>query len=122
MVLLENYNKRTIREDTIYSIKPEIIQTWRKQSSIDSFLIGYIIDVSETQDEIFNTPVSLDESFYFFLNNIYGGEDIEKIPFPSLGKSSVTIRNVGQGNWNEINYDNKVKVVYDAGQGKRIKI
>lgn len=82
MILLEKYNKRTIRENTIYSIKPEVIQSWREQLSIapeslDSFLIGYSINASEIEGEIFSTAVSLNDFFDFELNYyMHGWGDI----------------------------------------------
>ncbi len=121
MMLLEKYNKRTIRENTIYSIKPEVIQSWREQLSIapeslDSFLIGYSINASEIEGEIFSTAVSLNDFFDFELNYyMHGWGDISKIPLPAFDRVTVTIRNVGQGSWNEISCNDEVKIVYDAG-------
>ena len=52
-----------------------------------------------------------------YLDNLImkGSGDGSKITFHKKGKVSVTIRNVGQGNWNEINFNDLVKIVYDAG-------
>ncbi|MBS1634623.1 MAG: hypothetical protein JST26_01790 [Bacteroidetes bacterium] len=122
MVLLKNYKGRTIQDNTIYAIRPATIQSWREQNAIisdnlNSFLIGYNIDVAKTKEPIFNESVSLSDFFDAFYLNYYmtGNGDKSKIPFHKKGKVSVTIRNVGQGNWNEINFNDKVKFVYDAG-------
>ncbi|OQP56451.1 hypothetical protein [Niastella populi] len=120
MVLLNNYQGRPIQENTIYSIKPETIQSWSEQvnnsEDLNSFLIGYIIDVSNAGSEIFDSSVSLNDFLDWRLNyymNGYG--DSSAIPFHRKGKLSVTVRDVGQGNWNEINFNDETKVVYDAG-------
>lgn len=121
MVLLRNYNKRMVQENTIYSIKPETIQAWQSQilansNDINSLLIGYIIDVANTEKEIFNTSISLNDIYNFQTNQyMFGSGEDSKIPLEFKGKITVTIRNVGQGNWNEISYDEQIKVVYDAG-------
>lgn len=122
MVLLTNYKGRTVQDNTIYAIRPATIQSWREQNviisdNLNSFLIGYNIDVTETEEPIFNESVSLSDFFDAFFLNYYmtGSGDEAKIPFHKKGKVSVTVRNVGQGNWNEISFSDKVKIVYDAG-------
>ena len=122
MVLLKNYNGRTIQENTIYSIRPKTIQSWSEQIAINSenlnsFLIGYNIDVKRTEELIFNESISLNDSLDdSYLNYFMQGSGVgTKIPFYNKGKISVIVRKVGQGNWNEIVFDDKVKIVYDAG-------
>jgi len=122
MVLLNNYEGRTIQENTTYAIRPEVIQFWQEQGlintdNIDSFLIGYFIDVSKTAEPVFHQSVSLkDFQDEFYLNPYMRGTgNISRIQLSGKGKASVTVRNVGQGNWNEINFDNKTQIVYDAG-------
>lgn len=122
MVLLTNYKGRKIQDNTIYAIRPSTIQSWREQiadntENTNSHLIGYVIDATQSQEAIFNESVSLSNFLdAFYLNyNMTGGGDISKLSFPTKGKVSVTVRNVGQGNWNEISFDNKVEIVYDAG-------
>jgi beta-lactamase superfamily II metal-dependent hydrolase len=44
-----------------------------------------------------------------------GRGSLKSLPIKIKGKLSVTVRNVGQGNWDEINEDDKTKVVFDAG-------
>ncbi len=122
MVMLTNYKGKTIRENTIYAIRPETIQYWVGQNAItnndlDSFLIGYNIDVENNNEQIFNESVSINGSDDLFdgIGEMYGGGNISNLSFQYKGKISVTIRNVGQGNWNEINFNDKVEIVYDAG-------
>ncbi|MBK8624806.1 MAG: hypothetical protein IPN86_04320 [Saprospiraceae bacterium] len=44
-----------------------------------------------------------------------GNGKLDSLQFKIKGKLSVIIRNIGQGNWNEINLDAETKVVFDAG-------
>lgn len=122
MILLNNYNGRTVQENTIYAIRPAIFQSWLKQNliitdNLSSFLIGYSIDVTKTKESIFNDSVSLSNFDTLHLKYIMQGKgDNLKIPIHiKKGQLSVTVRNVGQGNWNEIYYNGIVKFVYDAG-------
>lgn len=122
MVLLTNYKGKNIQDNTIYSIKKKTIQSWSNQmvNNIDirnSFLIGFNIDMKKVEGAFFNEPVSLkkyydlDSSYSNTLNN----KDYSKIPFFKTGRVSVTVRKVGQGNWNEVSTSEKVKIVFDAG-------
>lgn len=122
MVLLTNYKGRTIQDNTIYAIKPQTIQSWREQNTINSdnlnsFLIGYNIDVTKTEQPIFNDSVSLSDFLDDFYLHYYmrGSGDDSKIPFHKTGRVSITVRKVGQGNWNEVSFSDRVKIVYDAG-------
>ncbi|MBK9300647.1 MAG: hypothetical protein IPN14_08580 [Bacteroidetes bacterium] len=93
MVFLKNYNGRTIRENTIYSIELKTIQEWRAQlelnsDNIDSFLIGYNIDVLSTEQAIFMDSVSIDNLQGSLLLRYYmwGKGDDSKISFSQKGK------------------------------------
>lgn len=121
MVLIKNYKLRTIRENTIYSIKRETIENWKLQNIISnenesSFLIGHTIDLMSNEGEIFTTSVSLNDSFesFFLISNNYKG-NYSDIPISLFGRLSVIVRNIGHGNWNEVYSNNEVKIVYDAG-------
>lgn len=118
MVFLTNYRGRTIRENTVYSLTHETIISWQKSFENDnSFLIGFNIELENNNQNIFNDSVSLNDfSDRFYINDyMIGGGNNLKISFQSLGKTSVTIRSVGQGNWNEVSFDNSIKIVFDAG-------
>jgi len=121
MVHLKNYNQRTIQENTIYAIKKNVLDNWRKLDLINldnqnSFLIGYTIDLSSDNNQIFSESVSLNDFLDFSLNYyMRGGGNLKSLPVKIKGKLSVTVRNVGQGNWNEIIENDKTKLVFDAG-------
>ncbi|MBK8706040.1 MAG: hypothetical protein IPN33_22435, partial [Saprospiraceae bacterium] len=70
MVLLKNYSQKRVQENTIYAIKPPIIQSWVSQEIIEnetenSFLIGYSIDLEKYSNEenIFGASVSIGKQF-----------------------------------------------------------
>lgn len=122
MVMLNNYKGRTIQDNTIYAIRPETIHTWHQQDLIsayivDSFLIGYNINVTTYEGPIFNESISLNDLFDSTILNYYmtGSGDKSKIPFHYSGKVEVIVRKVEQANWNEISFNGQVKIVYDAG-------
>src|SRR5690606_34225269 len=117
MVLLTNYNQRTIQENTIYAIKKNVIEDWRELNLINfdnqnSFLIGYTIKLTSEINQIFFESVSLNDFFDFFLNYyMRRSGNLKSLSIDVKEKLSVTIRNVGQGNWNEINENNKTSIV-----------
>lgn len=122
MVQLNNYKGRTIQENTIYAIRPKTIQSWREQELINdnilnSYLIAYIIDVAKTEENIFNESVTLSKRFgsFGFRNFRINASEKLNISFDSRGPIAVVVRDVGQGNWNEIRFNDEVKIVYDAG-------
>jgi len=121
MVLVTNYNQRTIQENTIYAIKKNVIENWRELNLINfdnqnSFLVGYTIELTSEINQIFFESVALND-FYDINLNYYmkGSGNLKSLSIKAKGKLSVTIRNVGQGNWNEINENGKTSIVFDAG-------
>ncbi len=120
MVILKNYNKKKIQENTIYSINRNTVIGWVENNQLetqnDSFLFGYNINLLPSDTEVFNNTVTLDEFNDWQLNyHMHGKGDIKKIPSKVTGKLSVIIRDVGQGNWNEIYVDGIATYIYDAG-------
>lgn len=125
MVFLKNYWQKSIQVDTIYAIKKEVIEGWVDQkiinNEVDSFLIGYVIDILPSDNEIFEKSISMDpvdelfSPYGFFDPYVSGNGNSENFPIPYNGNFSFTVRDVGQGNWNEINFQNEVKIVYDVG-------
>lgn len=116
MVLLKNYKGRSIQENTIYAIRLNTIQLWKESNlissnNLNSFLIGFEIDISYINETIFNESISIKNNEYNYTSN----PDMSRINFPNKGEINVVIRDVGQANWNEIYFDNEVKVVYDVG-------
>ena len=120
MILLKNYNGRNIQENTYYSIKRETINDWEKsifiRESQNSLLIAFSINLSNFNftNEIFTHSVSVNNDFEVS-NFIYGRRNIDDLIFDLKGHIKVNVRNVGQGNWNEIIKNDTFLLVYDCG-------
>lgn len=120
MVFLSNYRGKSIRENTIYAIKRSTVESlqlfFQNTSDTDSYLIKNRIELNDLQSEIFTLSVSLGDFIDYIYNyRVSGGENIADVDFPKQKKISVVIRNIGQGNWNEINFNDQTMIVYDAG-------
>lgn len=121
MLLLNNYRLKNIRENTIYAIKQEVIISWRDRNLIinngqNSFLIGYTVALTTHENQIFSESVSLNDFLDYGLHHFMRGKtNLQSLALRFQGGLTVTVRNVGQGNWNEINEDGIIKLVYDAG-------
>lgn len=122
MTILKNYQGKAIKENAIYSIKPNIIQTWSRlnlidRENIDSYLIGYKIDLELAPTEVFSNSVSISDSID--IDN-FNWRQVDRTRDPNIsltcqGQISVTVRDVGQGNWNEVSSQGQFKLVFDAG-------
>ncbi|MDI1234541.1 MAG: hypothetical protein PSX81_09685 [bacterium] len=121
MVIVNNYRLKTIQENTVYAIKRSVIERWSEQNIIDSenqnsFLIGYRVELPNTENQVFSESVSLDElsnsnrAYY-----VHGNGNLKLLSLQLKGQISIMVRNVGQGNWNEIKQNDSVKIVFDAG-------
>lgn len=120
MVLLKNYYiKKRIQENTLYSIKKKVLANLKQLVNFnekDSYLFEYSISLNKDISEFFNQSVSIGEVDDFYSNYTrLGRGKIENYDTILKGKISVNIRNVGQGNWNEILVNDSVVVCYDAG-------
>lgn len=117
MFCLVNYKKRKVQENTIYSVKPSVIKKWKESFTSEerndkSFLFTYNINSEDIEEEIFSLPISLGDYYGNYCTN---DNRLLDSFFQLKGDISVTVRNVGQGNWNEIKSDFNVVIVYDCG-------
>lgn len=121
MVRLLNYTGKHIQENTLYAINKDVIQQWVEHlptnaQNNDSYLIGYTIDLKSFPSEIFGPAITLNEFYDGWLNFIaYGQTDFSKVKLVHKGKIAVNARNVGQGNWNEVLFDDNIKISFDCG-------
>jgi hypothetical protein len=122
MVLLRNYKGREIRDNTIYAIQRRTILSWRQEDiqesdTLNSFLIGFRIDVSDTDQSIFKKSFSPSFLEKYYSHNFFmtGRGNVPNVPIQYSGRISAVVRNVGQGNWNEVCFNDNVKIVFDAG-------
>ncbi|RWU10567.1 ComEC/Rec2 family competence protein [Pedobacter chitinilyticus] len=120
MILLKDYYGKNIQENTYYSIKRETITNWWENGFMDeyenSLLIAYSINLSNFNfgEEIFDHSVSVNNDFESS-HLICGKWNIDDLLFDLKGHIKVNVRNVGQGNWNEIIRDDTFLLVYDCG-------
>jgi beta-lactamase superfamily II metal-dependent hydrolase len=120
MVLITNYIGRRVQENTVYAISLTTLKLWHSEQAIttenNSFLIGYNIELNSNQQQVFDRSVTIGEFDDFqLLSHMTGNGHNSNLPFTANGQISVVIRNVGQGNWNEIHTNNAVNVIFDAG-------
>lgn len=118
MVKVTNYKQKSIRENTVYAIDRNVLLSLRQNiEQIEySFLFGYTINLTNEADFLFKTSVTVGEMDRYNIGAITSGGAKENILDITLkGTIDVIVRNIGQGNWNEITVEKVVKVVYDAG-------
>jgi beta-lactamase superfamily II metal-dependent hydrolase len=118
MVKVTNYKQRSIRENTVYAIDRKVLLSLRQniEQVADSFLFGYTINLPNETDLLFKTSVTVGKNDRFNIGAIArGGAQNNILDISLKGNIDITVRNIGQGNWNEVNANNVVKVVYDAG-------
>ncbi|PVD51077.1 hypothetical protein DC498_16820 [Terrimonas sp.] len=111
MLEILNYSQKQVREGTVYRVSFETITTLIPQIQIveDSLIIGFRIDLLPNGPELFGKPKSFSAEERFWLNM----DDTQRDYLPNIDK--VIVRNIGQGNWNELASDKKFVLIYDSG-------
>lgn len=118
MVKITNYRQKNLRENTVYAIDRDSILVRRAniEPLENSFLFGYTIDLKNERAFFFKTSVTIGEEDRYTIGAIASGGGQDNILNIALkGKTDIVVRNIGQGNWNEVYANNNVKVVFDAG-------
>jgi hypothetical protein len=121
MVLVRNYNLRRIQENTIYVIPKAILESLGTnglvtRNPVDSYIIGFIVTLNDSIVHLFHQAVSFTGFAKTFRNQINTQiGNVENIPSLIHGQASLVVRNVEQGNWNELVIDGQVKIVFDVG-------
>lgn len=120
MIIMENYNLKKLTEGTVYELAKEVIEELIETGELtvyeDSFLIGYRIKISSKRKKLLGKSKSFSSDERFLRNVII--ESSQPNIYNKLnptGKMYCIVRNVGQGNWNELFVDDKAYVVYDSG-------
>lgn len=118
MLEILNYSQKQVREDTVYRVSFETITALIPKIRIveDSLIIGFRIELSSDDPELFGKPKSFNAQERFWLNM----DDAQRGYLPNLDLNlpnidKVVIRNIGQGNWNELVSDKKFVLIYDSG-------
>ena len=122
MVLVENYKGRSVIAGDVYLISVKEIIKWVEQGDVikaehKSYLVGYRIKCSDDyRGQIFQMPSSKEDVQKAKSRECASENNpLINLQFEYSDKISITVRNVGQGNWNEISYSDEVKIVYDTG-------
>lgn len=119
MILLKNYDGEILRDGSTYSINNSNIKLFKndKIEEPDSYLIRYEIFSLQTKENTFNRTYikpSFEVNDFFIpaeTNSI-----IEKLSFNNEGHElKIIVRNIGQGNWNEVYQNGEVTLVFDIG-------
>jgi len=119
MVLLKNYDGNILREGSTYSLNDANIKLFNndKIEEPDSYLVRYEIFSLQSKENTFNRRYI---NRNFEVNDFYipvkTNTIIEKLSFNNEGqKLKIIVRNIGQGNWNEVCQNGEIKLVYDIG-------
>jgi len=117
MIEFINYDQDFLQEGYYYSISSETLLLLIERITIveNSLVIGYRIDLQGLKSKLIsnNIPLALIRNT---LNRVTpSSSDPHDLKF-NLGKvNKVIVRNIGQGNWNEILYNDKFKLIFDSG-------
>ncbi len=122
MILVKNYLGKTIREKVTYELNPKAIEFLNENTYIQiladqtSYIIGFEIDAANLEDELFikSKTFNEEESLFLWLTNSEN-ESLKKATISVGALNEVLIRNVGQGNWNEIYTNQKLELIFDIG-------
>ncbi|GAB3534900.1 hypothetical protein GCM10027443_22830 [Pontibacter brevis] len=118
MIEIVNYNQKRLREGTTYVLTNEAIDiiSQRIEVTDDSLVIGFRIDLANEQQPIFGNSKSFNDfEKHWRRIDLSLSRFPQQFDFNSGLLDKVTVRNIGQGNWNEVISADKTKVVFDAG-------
>lgn len=121
MILFKNYIYRK-REGSVYSINQMIISRLVQENRIniiyDSLIVRAEVNLEGIEEDIFGSSIShstLGGRYFSFFYFHFGSGYKESFELPNSGRTKVTVKDVGQGSWIEIDVDNKKTLIFDAG-------
>jgi hypothetical protein len=118
MIVFQNYNHKRVQEGSCYPIKRALLfeLVGNATRNENSFVIRYNVILNTNIPEIFGKSKTftfeeiMGRGFY-----TYGEKLIEDIPKYNGPKYDLLVKNVGQGNWNELYSNKKCEFIYDIG-------
>jgi beta-lactamase superfamily II metal-dependent hydrolase len=117
-VEVTGYFGKRINEGTYYYLNQKFSVTLSGalvQATNDESIVGFRIVLGEGHDELFLGVYTVD-GFEFLGFSSGGVEDPFQGDKPNyFDKWEVVVKNVGQGNWNELNKNGKPYLIYDFG-------
>jgi beta-lactamase superfamily II metal-dependent hydrolase len=127
MVLVNGYEPNRIQNNTIYAIKKETLRSLRTRGVAldpieDSYVFGFQMRMPKNAGRLFDRSVRLSVRERIARGiQLESQHDNAKIPDKYEEELKAIVRNVGQGNWNELLCGGKVKLVYDIGTDMHAK-
>jgi hypothetical protein len=118
MIIFHNYEQKRVLEGSCYPIKKELLLELSVNMSQyeNSFVIRANIFLNRPNQPLFGKSKSF--TFEEIMERriyIFGDKQIQDLPKYYGVKYNLIIRNVGQGNWNELHSEMKCEFIYDIG-------
>lgn len=118
MIELVNYTQKKLQEGVTYRMSLSALMqlVGRIELVQDSLIIGFKLNVKDIKEEIFGQSKSFNQ-FERFERNMddTNSSDISNLDIKFNPIDKVIIKNIGQGNWNELVYNEKFEIVFDFG-------
>ncbi|WP_411973691.1 hypothetical protein ACLCDV_11020 [Sphingobacterium sp. Lzh-3] len=115
MVLIRNYHGKKLEEGAVYRVsRNKMLEIFLLESMLEihnSYLIGYSFEYSKVLSDLFSAK---QEIITYYLDEKSNLPLLTK-NFPVSDASGFNVRNVGHANWNEVEFEHRVKIVYDIG-------
>jgi len=120
MILLKNYSGKKLRNGSYYELNADIFrESFNLESDYDTNTDSYIVDAQITLNENHQEFIGKSKSITrqeIWERNIDPTDRNSSKPFQETGRpTKIRVKYVGQGSWNEVWVENKVKVVFDIG-------
>lgn len=113
-----NYNQRSLQEGVTYRITYETLIYFQQRIQVveDSLIIGFRITLNDADNTLFGPSKSFNETERFWRNmDDSFNSELHPIIFDFGKINQVIVRNIGQGNWNEIKSNERFTLIFDAG-------
>lgn len=119
MILLNNYKQKRLREGACYSIKVEVFRELilnNVSKNENSYVFGLTINLGENSLEVFHKPKSFSDEEVFYRNfYFFSRTSFDQINEFKDSEYRLVVRNIGQGNWNELYTNESCVLFYDIG-------
>ncbi len=118
MIELINYSQGNLIEGTMYSLSIKAIgQIFERIERVeDSLVIGFRLDIFEDDFILFGKSISFNQ----LERSVRNMDDTNNSLLPDIGlklppTEKVIVRNIGQGSWNELIFENNIFLAFDFG-------
>lgn len=120
MILVNNYYQKVVTEGVVYGISTQSFIESAEEVGFeiitDSYVLRFSLTLKNNAPPLIGNSKSFSFEEGFFRRFDFPGIQDEGILHTQFGDEiSLIVRDVGQGNWNEIYSDGKCRIVYDIG-------